>query len=273
MADPFEPCTGHIWKDEPLEPECTCFKQKGPVFQVDGSHGDVLKFATNSTTGAGHKLMKFNAANAIAHNTQDLKLCRWKALSPLRSGIKTNCGDVVLTCRFFMTGTYPAEFSNTLVDWTIQYRKKYIDKEATVTFPFEDHYSFNQRSFPPNVHPDMSIDISNLTVTMNYTNPTPCYRLPGPWSASVSDNAATNDAGFQDPTTWDPSGTTYNNNSVHPDGHIGIDWRFYNTLVRFGEVTYGPTIAAEYLLDFTTGITPGQPYGFNTVSKFVSGPF
>lgn len=272
MAEPFEDCTGHIWKDEPIEPECTCFKKEGPTFQVDGSEGDTLKFATQSTPGAGYKLMRAQTEGGIVNNTQDLKLCRQKAYGLLRAGIKSTCGDVLIQVRFLLLGTYPVELPQTLVDWTINYKKKYKDKEATVIFPFNDSFTFNQRSFPPNVHPDMTITISDLTVPMIYTGE-PCNREGNAWFATVSDNQATNDAGFQDPNTWDPSGATYSSESVHPDGHVGIDWRFYNTLVRFGDtITYGPTLSAQYIL--STGAAPeSDPYGFHTVSKTVSGPW
>lgn len=272
MADPFEPCTGEIWEGDPLEPDCTCFKKKGPTLQVDGGNASELTFATGSTPEAGYKLMKFNADNAIAHNTEGLKICRWKALAPLRAGIKSNCGDIYIQVRFIMTGTYPVELTQTIVDWNIKYRKKYKDKESPVVFPFADTFTFNQRSFPPNVHPNMNISISDLTVQMDYEGDNPCLREATLWSATVTDDQATNDAGFQPPERWDPNGSTYNNESVHPDGHIGIDWLYYNTLVRFGEITYGPTIAAQFLLTVFEG-SDSDPYGFTTTSKFVSGPF
>lgn len=272
MPDPFEPCTGEIWEGDPIDSDCQCFKEKAPVYQVDGDKTD-LTFATESTPGAGYRPMKYNDLDAIAHNTKNLKICRWKPLAPLRAGIKGACPDIYIQVRFLLTGTYPVELPQTIVDWTIKYRKKYNEKENPVDFPFADAFTFNQRSFPPNVHPDMTISISDLTVDMDFEDAeNPCIKNPTIWTASVTDDQATNDGGFQPPERWDPSGAIYNNTSVHPDGHTGIDWLFYNTLVRFGEITYGPTLAAQYILTVFEG-SDSDPYGFTTVSKFVSGPW
>lgn len=270
MAD--DTCEGEIEEGDPLTSTCQCFKPKGLILKVDGSSGSNLRYTEEGEPEAKKTLLFYNDPEAIANNTDGLKICRWKQKGLLWAGIKSSCADIGLDFVLSIGQIYPAELPFTLVSKRIRYRAKYLDGESTITFPFSGSWTFNQYILVggvPTPQTPMTVGVSDLTVSMSYEEP--CEWSATLWSASMSDDQATNDAWSQDPNTWDPSGATFNNESVHADGRVGIGWRFYNTIARFGDVTYGPTVFGDFQKGIYTG-DDSTPYGFSVIHSEVNYP-
>lgn len=267
MADDTT-CSGEIWEGDELTSECQCFKERAPIFKVDGTSGSVLRLATSGQ----NTLTQHESSKTIDPNPAGLKICRWKQRGLLRAGIKSNCADIGLEFSVGIAQTYPLELGFGLVSKRIRFRSKYKDVTGPVVFPFAGSWTFNQYILVggvPTPQTPMTLTLSDLTVNVALEDP--CIWEATLWSAAFSDDQATNDQWVIDPRYWDASGSTQNNESVHFDGNVGIYWRFYNTLVRAGDVTYGPLIScdfykAPYLGDDST------PYGFTTVSEEVNYP-
>lgn len=267
MAD-YTECTGEIWEGDSLTTDCKCFKERAPIFKVDGTSGSVLQFASSGQ----NTLTQHESSKTIDPNPAGLKICRWKQRGLLRAGIKSNCADIGVDFVFSLGQIYPAELPFTLAAKRIRYRVKYADAVETVTFPFAGSWTYNQYILVggvPTPQTPMTITVSDLTVSLSLEDP--CIYSFDLWSASLSDDQATNDAWSQDPDSWDPSGSTFNNESVHADGRVGIGWRFYNTIARFGEVTYGPTVFGDFQKGIYTG-DENTPYGFSVIHEEVNYP-
>lgn len=270
MAD--EPCEGEIEEGDSLSSICQCFQPKGLIFKPDGNSGSTLRYSHEGEPEAEKTGLFYDDPHAIANNTKSLKICNWKHKGLLWAGIKSNCADITLDFVMGIGQVYPAEGGFGLVAKKIRYRAKYADAEDSITFPFSGSWTFNQYILVggvPTPQTPMTLTMSDLTVNMSFEDP--CIWTAETWSATFSDDQATNDAGFQDPTTWDPNGSTFNNTSVHADGRTGIDWRYYNTLVRFGGITYGPTITAEFI-KAPYGGDENTPYGFTVLQDEVHYP-
>lgn len=271
MADD-ETCSGTIEEGDPLSSLCQCFAPKGLIFKPDGNSGSVLRYTHHGEPEADKTPTFYNDPKAIANNTKGLKICQWKNKGLLWAGIKSNCADITLEFTMGIGQAYPLELPFGLVGKRIRFRGKYQDGGSTITFPFAGSWTFNQYILVggiPTAQTPMTLSISDLTVTMHYEDP--CIWSATLWSASFSDDQATNDGWNQAPETWDPSGATFNNESVHADGRVGIDWRFYNTLIRAGEVTYGPQISAQFIKAPYQG-DENTAYGFTTVYETVNYP-
>lgn len=236
-----------------------------------------LKLATSSTPGRKFKPFVYNDNQAIANNTKSLKLCGRRRFRPLHGGIKSNCQDIYIKFQATIGVAYALELPQGALDWTIGYRGKFSDlmtdteeTACTVSFPFGETFVIGQRHLEGGVSvpdPPMTVTISNLTV--NFTLKSDCTRTLDSWQGTVSNSAATNDGWSLPPEFWDPSGSTWTSGQVHPDGRIGTDWRFYNTLGRFGAVTYGPQVRVIYGLVYF-GLPTNEPDGFTTISKYVN---
>jgi len=271
MADDEE-CEGPIEEGDPLSSLCQCFNPYGLIFKPDGSSGSTLRYIREGEPEANVTPTFHDEPEAIANNTDNLKICRWKPFGLLWAGIKSNCADIGIDFVFSLGQIYPAELPFTLVSKRIRYKVKYADATGSVTFPFSGSWTFNQYILVggvPTPQTPMTITVSDLNVTISFEDP--CIYSVDLWSASLSDDQATNDAWSQDPDSWDPSGSTFNNESVHADGRVGIGWRFYNTIARFGDVTYGPTVFGDFQKGIYTG-DESTPYGFSVIHEEVNYP-
>lgn len=272
MADEDQDCTGEIWEGDPFTSDCKCFKPKGPTFQVDGSNSSSLTFASQSTPGAGYRVMKPTDDEAIANNTGDLKLCKRKPLFLIRAGIKNSCPDIRMEFRMSLGQAYPGEPLRTLIDWRIRYRAKFSDRPTTIQVPFSDTQTFQTYTLGgsgPNVVSSFTITISNLRIDLQYPEGTNCFSSFLYGEGTMSNSGATNDAWNASPTNWDPPSATFNNNSVHTNGNRGTNWSWYNTINRENGITYGPIVFSNFDLH-PYGGNDDTPYGFSTVFKTVN---
>lgn len=282
MPDPEPECVGEIAKGEAITNECHCFKHYTLTKQVDGSSLS-LKFAETSTPGRKYKPFVYNDTQAIANNTKGLKLCGRRLFRPLHGGIKTNCNDVYVKFKAIISQTYPLEFGRDLLIWEIGYRGKFSElmtnpdsTDVEVDFPFSETFTFNQYHLEGGVvtlDPPMNIGLSDLKV--NLTLESNCARSINWYEATVTDSAATNDGWSLPAYYWDPSGSTWRSGQVHtPEepGRIGTVWRFYNTIQRFMDVTYGPQVFVQYLLTYVGDPSGDEPDGFTTLSKALDYP-
>lgn len=255
-GEPSTVCANEIAEHEVYEPGCNCIEEGTITWQVDGRETSHLEFSTDPEIE--DMLIVYDPETVIDHNEDEvLRACVWQEEAPLWLGIEGTCADIYIRTYLTVIQTYPAEFGTTLLSAHIGFRHRFTEPGTyTIKFKYSKTYTWKQYYYPGGVFtfaPDMNITVSDLTLILQ-VGPG-CARTILDFYATVSDDAATNDAGFQDPLTWDSSGSTFHASDPHGLGDIGPHWTFYNTLDRFGIITYGPTLSIGYnvIADGTDG--------------------